>query len=31
MGSLEAAMLITFLDKEGLDPESYLGFSIHTW
>jgi hypothetical protein len=31
MGSLEAAMLVTFLDKEGLDPESYLGFSIHTW
>jgi len=31
MGSLEAAMLVTFLNKEGLDPESYLGFSIHTW
>jgi hypothetical protein len=31
MGSLEVAMLVTFLNKEGLDPEDYLGFSIHTW
>jgi hypothetical protein len=31
MGSLEVAMLVTFLDKEELEPEEYLGFSIHTW
>lgn len=31
ISSLEVAMLVTFLNKEVLDPEDYLGFSIHTW
>jgi hypothetical protein len=31
MSGVEVAMLVTFLDKEELDPEDYLGFSIHTW
>jgi hypothetical protein len=31
MSGLEVAMLVTFLDKEDIDPESYLGFEIFTW
>ena len=31
MSSLEVAALVTFLDKEDIDPDSYLGFVIFTW
>jgi hypothetical protein len=31
MSGLEVAMLVTFLDKEDIDPDSYLGFEIFTW
>ena len=31
MSFWEVAMLVTFLDKEDIDPDSYLGFEIFTW
>ena len=31
MSSLEVAALVSFLDKEDIDPDSYLGFEIFTW
>lgn len=31
MGSLEAAMLVEFLEKANVDPEAFLGFSVYTW
>jgi hypothetical protein len=31
MGSLDAAMLVEFLEKANIDPEAFLGFSVYTW
>ena len=31
MGSLEAAMLVEFLEKANVEPEAFLGFSVYTW
>jgi hypothetical protein len=31
MSGLEVAALVSFLDKEDIDPDSYLGFEIFTW
>lgn len=28
---LEVAMRVVFLDKENIDPEALLGFSVYTW
>lgn len=31
MSFWEVNLLVTFLDKEDIDPDSYLGFEIFTW
>jgi len=31
MSGLEVAALVSFLDKEDIDPDSYLDFEIFTW
>lgn len=31
MEAEDVAMLVSFLDKENIEPEAFLGFSVYTW